>query len=237
MYSFSSFGALLGGGGGKTKFCGQKFYGHPNFSEKWGHSSSGVSLGRGCLCIPKNHNRKSLRFQIGTLTAGYAGKPQKLGVPKPGCFKPGCLQFFRGSALLRSFVPFCALALLRSFAPFSALLRTCVCALLRSFALICVFLRQTAFRATAFGKCRFTPPQASIQGFARGGCFPKVWFWQMFPGPKTPEQLYKKRNDSTKNRNEGTKKRNDGTRNRTLTELKRSLEPPQFWPPKKTPSE
>ena len=63
-----------------------------------------------------------------------------MGVPKPGCFKPGCLQFPRGSALLHSFAPFCAL------------LRTCICALLRScalFAIICAVLRPTAFRATA----------------------------------------------------------------------------------------
>ena len=67
-----------------------------------------------------------------------------MGVPKPDCFKPGCLQFLRRSALLRPFAPFCAL--LRPFAPFCALLRTCVCALLRSFcahlrsfALVCVF--------------------------------------------------------------------------------------------------
>ena len=33
MYSFSSFlGPFRGGGGGKTKFCGQEFYGHPDFS-------------------------------------------------------------------------------------------------------------------------------------------------------------------------------------------------------------
>ena len=30
-----------------------------------------------------------------------------LGVHKPGCFKPGCLQFCRGSALLRPFALFC----------------------------------------------------------------------------------------------------------------------------------
>ena len=53
---------------------------------------------------------------------------RRLGVPKPGCFKPGCLQFLRGSALLRPFGLFCAL--LRPFALFCALLRTCVCALL-----------------------------------------------------------------------------------------------------------
>ena len=45
---------------------------------------------------------------------------------KPGCFKPGCLQFLHGSALLHSFAPFCAL------------LRTCVCALWRSFTRFCV---------------------------------------------------------------------------------------------------
>ena len=53
-----------------------------------------------------------------------------LGVPKPYCFKPGCWQFLRRSALLRSF-----------FAFFKKLLRTCValfCGHLRSFALICV---------------------------------------------------------------------------------------------------
>ena len=38
-------------------------------------------------------------------------KALSLGVPKPGCFKPGHLQFLRASALLRSF---------------GALLRTCV---------------------------------------------------------------------------------------------------------------
>ena len=67
---------------------------------------------------------------------------QSVGVPKPGCFKPGCLQFLRGSALRRS------------FAPFWALLRTCICAPLRSFVLICVFLRPTAFRTTAFRNFR-----------------------------------------------------------------------------------
>ena len=28
------FGPLSGGGGGRTKFCGQEFYGHPDFSDK-----------------------------------------------------------------------------------------------------------------------------------------------------------------------------------------------------------
>ena len=30
---FPHFGPFLGGGGVKTKFCGQEFYGHPDFSE------------------------------------------------------------------------------------------------------------------------------------------------------------------------------------------------------------
>ena len=66
-----------------------------------------------------------------------------LGVPKPGCFKPGCLQCLSGSVSLRC---------LRPFAPFCALLRICVCALLRS--LIRVILLPTAFRMTPFGNSR-----------------------------------------------------------------------------------
>ena len=63
-----------------------------------------------------------------------------LGVPKPGCLKPGCLQFLR--ALLRSFELFCAL--LRSFALICAFLRSFAlfCAHFRSFALICTLLRS-----------------------------------------------------------------------------------------------
>ena len=51
-----------------------------------------------------------------------------LGVPKPGCFKPGCLQILRKDALLRSFADL----RLRSFAV--------ICALLRAFACFCVRL-------------------------------------------------------------------------------------------------
>ena len=58
---------------------------------------------------------------------------KELGVPTPGCFKPGCLQ------ILRYFAPF-----LRSFADLR----------LRFIALICVFLQTTAFRTTAFGNSR-----------------------------------------------------------------------------------
>ena len=52
------------------------------------------------------------------------GSPEQgvMGVPKPACFKPGCLQFLHGSALLRPFVLFelfCGLA----FALFCAHLR------------------------------------------------------------------------------------------------------------------
>ena len=57
-------------------------------------------------------------------------------VPKPGCFKTGCLQFLGGSALLRPFAG--------SFAPFCGL----------AFALFCAHLCPTAFRTTAFGNCR-----------------------------------------------------------------------------------
>ena len=46
---------------------------------------------------------------------------------KPGCFKPGCLQFLRGSALC-------------------ALLRTCICAHLCSFACFCVRPRLEGLR-------------------------------------------------------------------------------------------
>ena len=76
--------------------------------------------------------------------------PPLLGVSKPGCFQPGCLQFLQ------------------------ALLLTCICALLRSFALICVFLRLTAFWKTASGNCRhlytfrcenFCPLQGSFGPF------------------------------------------------------------------------
>ena len=48
-----------------------------------------------------------------------------LGVPKPGCFKPGCIQFLCGSAqslfcaLLRSFALFCGLAFTLFFAKFA----------------------------------------------------------------------------------------------------------------------
>ena len=57
----------------------------------------------------------------------WSGRPPNfLGVPKPGCFKPGCLQFLRRSALLRSFADLCS----RSLA--------LICALLRAFACFCV---------------------------------------------------------------------------------------------------
>ena len=55
---------------------------------------------------------------------------ENLGVPKPGCFKPGCLQFLCFCALLRSFAPFCGLALALfcglAFALFCAHLRVSV---------------------------------------------------------------------------------------------------------------
>ena len=61
------------------------------------------------------------------LSIGVGVRHLVLGVPKPGCFKPGCLKCWRGSTLLRSFAPF---------------LRSYVCALLHSFALFCVLLKS-----------------------------------------------------------------------------------------------
>ena len=70
-------------------------------------------------------------------------------VPKPGCFKPGCLQLLCRSALLRPFALLCAL--LRPFALFCALLRLhSFCALLRAFACFCDRPRSERLRlATA----------------------------------------------------------------------------------------
>ena len=81
---------------------------------------------------------------------------RNLGVPKPGCFKPGCLQLLRGSALLRPFALFCGLA----FALF-----------LCSFERICAHLRvsATAFTTTAFGNCRKTRNFLDLGRFARVG--------------------------------------------------------------------
>ena len=54
----------------------------------------------------------------------------KLGVPKPGCFKPGCLQFLR---CCFAFVPGQALSTRPKFAIFDAV--ALFCALVRPFAL------------------------------------------------------------------------------------------------------
>ena len=64
-------------------------------------------------------------------------------------FKPGCLRFYAEvlfCALLRPFV---------LFAGFCGLAFALFCAHLRSCAGICVFLRPTAFRTTAFGNCGY----------------------------------------------------------------------------------
>ena len=50
-----------------------------------------------------------------------------LGVPKPGCFKPGCLQFLCGNVLLRPFAFFCALLRTRVGALLCALNFACLC--------------------------------------------------------------------------------------------------------------
>ena len=80
-----------------------------------------------------------------------------LGAPRPDCFKPA--WSFAIVTRKCSFPLFCALC---------ALLWTCVCALFRLFALICVFLRQTAFRMFALGNCRSSGPLL-------------VTLWSIFP--------------------------------------------------------
>ena len=104
---------------------------------------------------------KGTTFQQTKTGTGVERKPLRatqwisgkiLGVPKPGCLKSVCLQFLHRSGLLRSFTPFCAL--FKSFALFCGLAFALFCARLRSFARICVFLRTTAFRTTAFGNSR-----------------------------------------------------------------------------------
>ena len=72
--------------------------------------------------------------------------------------------------------PFCAH--LRAFALFCRLAFALFCAPLRSFALICMFLRPTAFRATAFGNCR---------GF--GECRDFVRLFAGLLGPATAQNL------------------------------------------------
>ena len=75
----------------------------------------------------------------------------KSGVPKPVCFKPGCLQFLRGCSLLRSFAPLCTL--LRS----SADLR------LRSFACFCIRPRLERPRLGTGDKKKMTFIPASFR--------------------------------------------------------------------------
>ena len=95
-----------------------------------------------------------------------------LGVPKPGRFKPGCLQFLRGSALFALF--------LRPFALICGLAFVLICAHLRSFAHICVFLSPTVFRTTAFGNCR-SCPSFHLRLGASGFFFP--WASILLHGP------------------------------------------------------
>ena len=112
----------------------------------------------------------------------------KSGVPKPGCFKRGCLQFYAEALLC---------ARLRPFALF--------CARKRSSAHICVFLPPTAFRMTTFGNCRTLPAlQKTIVDFllefAWKYCVEKWrgflvnFFWSPFPtkgSSKTPEKIWR----------------------------------------------
>ena len=74
---------------------------------------------------------ESTKHQAGQSQNG--GKKQssktsrEMGIPKPGCFKPGCLQYLRRNCFFFAF-----------FALFCAHLRTCVCAHLRVSASDCV---------------------------------------------------------------------------------------------------
>ena len=144
-------GGILGLGGGECRFY---FYGREDFSDDSCSLRSILeSEGRCAMCYGHHAWRPSnflLRQRQGNNKSpkrghsllGVSEAVCVLGVPKPGCFKPGGLQFLRGSALLPSFAPFCALV--RSFALFCALLQTCVRALLWTFALFCTHLRVSA---------------------------------------------------------------------------------------------
>ena len=94
----------------------------------------------------------------------FSGVVFWLRVPKSGCFKPGCLQTLRRSALLCSFAHFCALV--RSFADLC--LRSIADLCLRSFALICAFLCPTAFRTTVFGSSGLEAQKPHQTVFAQG---------------------------------------------------------------------
>ena len=84
------------------------------------------------LIIPGQDPPTTACFEVQRIGRGEKGPHPHtfslLGVPKPGCFKPGCLQFLRSSAHLRSFAPFCVFLRPTAF-------------------------RTTAFRTTAFGDC------------------------------------------------------------------------------------
>ena len=90
------------------------------------------TFGRHCLeLVPTFRAGCFLKLTVGSSLLEFFSEGALLGVPKPGCFKPGCLRFLRGSALLRSLN-------LRLFALFFALF----CTLLRYFALFCAHLHS-----------------------------------------------------------------------------------------------
>ena len=101
-----------------------------------------------------------------------------LGVPKPGCFKPGCLQFLCGSALKCSSVLFCSLLCsladlrLRSFA--------LICTLLCAFACFCVQQRLERPRlGSADSFCPRMSTSMPALTFA-GHPAPKLALWAAF---------------------------------------------------------
>ena len=86
-----------------------------------------------------------------------------IGSSQTGCFKPGCLQFLRGSALLRSFADL----RLRSLADLHLCSFVVICVLLRACACFCVRIRTTAF-----GNCRIIAERKTeqFQMFVRKHC-------------------------------------------------------------------
>ena len=92
--------------------------------------------------LPHKQRKASARSAANLSQIIMSRHCRNLGSSQTWLFLTWLLQFLRGSALLRPFALFCGLA----FALF--------CAQSHSFAHICVFLRPTAFRTTAFGNFR-----------------------------------------------------------------------------------
>ena len=188
---------------------------HKYHPKRWKQAGSWSCLRHRSLersyCSVKPTLTKSMFLQVKSPSWKAA-----LDVPKPGCFKPGCLQFLRRSAILRSFALFCALlhpftlfcalflpfalfcALLRSFGPFCALLRpfapfcallfaVLICALLSAFACFCVRLRLERPHLATADRTVFSV--ASLWGWQKGG-FQKGGFGGCSPGTKNRTRVH-----------------------------------------------